>query len=107
MMRLTTQVDALQIAIEESKLTNNNDKIRYLRGLNECLQNFFTGYKYQRVKSTVMIEVITGFKNCMELDEKKESIFPEIQIHSYDAGDILVNCYSFNDNEGIEKSRIF
>ena len=79
----------LQTAIEESKLTENNDKIRYLRGLNECLQRFLVGYRYQTIKSPVLIEVISGYKNCMELDEKKESIFPEIQTHSYDAGDIL------------------
>ncbi len=104
---LTTQVDALQTAIEESKLNDNNDKIRYLRGLNECLEKFFIGYKYQKVKPAVLIEVITGFKNCLELDQKKESIFPEIQTHSYDGGDILVNCYSFKDNEGIGQSKDF
>ncbi|MEP6465457.1 MAG: hypothetical protein ABJB05_04095 [Parafilimonas sp.] len=104
---LTTQVDALQNEIEASKLSDNNDKIRYLRGLNESLQRFLIGYKYQTLKSPVIIEVVTGFKNCMELDEKKQSIFPEIQKHSYDAGDILVNCYGFNDNEGIGASKDF
>src|SRR5205809_1357222 len=44
---LTTQVDALQTSIEESKQADNNDKIRYLRGLNECLQKFLVGYRYQ------------------------------------------------------------
>ena len=104
---LTNQVDALQTSIEESKLTDNNDKIRYLRGLNESLEKFLIGYRYQTIKSVVLPEVISGFKNCMELDEKKESIFSEIQKHSYDAGDILVNCYSFNDNEGIDASKDF
>jgi hypothetical protein len=33
---LTEKVDALQNEIEASKVTENNDKIRYLRGLNEC-----------------------------------------------------------------------
>ena len=104
---LTTQVDALQTLIEQSKLADNNDKIRYLRGLNECLQRFLLGYRYQKIKSPVLIEVIAGFKNCMELDQKKQSIFPEIQTHSYDAGDILVNSYCFNDNEGIQQSKDF
>ncbi|MEO8711237.1 MAG: hypothetical protein ABI405_03885 [Parafilimonas sp.] len=104
---LTSQVDALQTSIEESKLTDNNDKIRYLRGLNECLERFLIGYSYQTIKAVVLPEVISGFTNCMALDEKKESIFPEIQKHSYDAGDILVNCYSFNDNEGMDASKDF
>jgi hypothetical protein len=104
---VTNQVDDLQTSIEESKLSDNNDKIRYLRGLNECLQRFLTGYRYQTMKSPVIIEVVSGFRNCMALNEKKESIFPEIQTHSYDAGDILVNSYSFNDNEGIDASKDF
>ena len=37
------------------------------------------------------------------LDEKKESIFPEIQKHSFDAANILVNCYGFNGNEGLDR----
>lgn len=105
---LTVQVDALQNAIEESKLADNNDKIRYLRGLNECLQKFLIGYKYQVLKSPVLIEVISGFKNCMSLDEKKESIFSEIQTHSYDAGDILVNSsVTFNANDGYQQCKDF
>ncbi len=104
---LTAQVDALQDAIEASKLSDNNDKIGYLRGLNECLQRFLSGYRRQTLKPSVLIEVISGFKNCMALDERKESIFPEIKKHSFDAGDILVNSYSFNNNEGIEDSKNF
>lgn len=104
---LTKQVDTLQNYIEESKLSDNNDKIRYLRGLNECLERFLNGYRYQTIKSVVLTEVISGFKNCMQLDEKKESILPEIQRHSYDAADILVNSYSFNENEGIDAAKEF
>ena len=102
---LMDQVDALQTSIEASKMADNNAKIRYLRGLNECLVRFYNGYRYQTIKSPVLPEVITGFKNCLELDQKKQSIFSEIQNYSYDVGDILVNCYSFNDNEGIDGSR--
>ncbi len=102
---LNNQVNQLQDYIEQSKLSDNNDKIRYLRGLNESLQRFLLGYKYQKIKSSTLIELIAGFKQCMLLDEKKESIFPEIQKHSFDAADILVNCYGFNDNEGIDESK--
>lgn len=101
------QVDQLQDYIEQSKLSDNNGKIRYLRGLNECLQRFLSGYKYQSLKSTVIIELIAGFKTCMLLDEKKESIFSEIQKHSFDAANILVNCYGFNGNEGLDESQDF
>jgi len=102
---LTVQVDAIQDYIEASKLSGNNDKLRYLRGLNECLQRFLSGYKYQTIKLPVLNELVTGFKNCLKLDEKKESIYPEIVTHSYDAANILVNCYSFNDNEGVAQSK--
>src|SRR6478609_9134797 len=54
---LTTRVDALQSAIEESKKTDNNDKIRYLRGLNECLEKFLASYRYQYIKSPALIDV--------------------------------------------------
>lgn len=99
---LTVQVDSLQYEIEASKLTGNNEKIRYLRGLNECLEKYLVGFRYQTIKSSVLVQLMKGFKNCMELDEKKESIFPEIQKYPFDVGDILVNSISFSDNAGIE-----
>jgi hypothetical protein len=102
---LTQQVDDLQNEIEASKLTENNDKIKYLRGLNECLQKFLVGYRFQTIKSPVLIEIISGYKQCMELDLKKESILPVIKTMSYDAGDILVNSVSFTGNEGIDASK--
>ncbi len=102
---LIEQVDDLQNEIEASKLTENNDKIKYLRGLNECLEKFLFGYRLQRIKSPALIEIISGYKQCMELDLKKESIFPVINKLSYDAGDIIVNCVSFTDNEGIAQSK--
>jgi hypothetical protein len=102
---LNNQVDQLQDEIEQSKLSDNNSKIRYLRGLNESLQRFLAGYKYQQIKAITLVELVEGFKQCMLLDEKKESIFPEIQKHSFDAADILVNCYGFNDNEGLDESK--
>lgn len=101
----TAQVDAIQDHIEASKLSDNNAKIRYLRGLNECLQRFSSGYRYQTIKLHVLPEVVGGFKNCLLLDEKKESIYPEIIKHGYSTADILVNCYSFNDNEGLQLSK--
>jgi hypothetical protein len=104
---LTERVDSIQDAIESSKIADNNDKIRYLRGLNEALQRFYIGFKYQTVKSPVLLEVVSGYKNCMVLDQKKQSIFPEIKRHSYDAGDILVNGYAFNNNEGLQASKDF
>jgi len=102
---LTTQVDALQVEIEQSKKTENNDKIRYLRGLNECLEKFLAAYRYQYIKSPALIDVVTGFKNCMALDEKKQSIVSEIQKYSFDVGDILVGSVSFSDNESIEECK--
>ncbi|HVX26689.1 MAG TPA: hypothetical protein VHB70_10125 [Parafilimonas sp.] len=102
---LTVQVDDLQNEIEASKLSENNDKIRYLRGLNECLQRFLNGYRFQTIKSPALIEIVSGYKKCLELDEKKESILPVIKTLSYDAGDILVNSVSFDGNEGIDASK--
>lgn len=99
------QVKQIQQHIEESKLTENNTKIRYLRGLNECLQKFLNGYRFQSIKTPALIEIISGFDECMQLDERKESIQPVIAELSYDAGDILINSVSFTGNEGIEPSK--
>ena len=102
---LTQQVDDLQNDIEASKLTENNDKIKYLRGLNECLERFLNGYRFQTIKTPALFEIVSGYKKCMELEIKKESIFPVIKTLSYDAGNILVNSVSFADNEGLEDSK--
>ncbi len=102
---VSVQVDSLQNYIEASKLSENNDKIRYLRGLNECLESFLRGYRLQEIKSPAIIDIITGFKQCLMLDEKKQSIEPVIQGLSYDAGNVIVNSVSFSGNDGIQASK--
>ena len=102
---VTTQVDDLQNEIEASKLTDNNGKIKYLRGLNDCLQKFLNGYRFQTIKSPAIIEIVSGFKQCMDLNDKKESIVPVIQKLSYDAADILLNSVAFSDNEGLDQAK--
>src|SRR5215471_13494588 len=62
---LIDKVDSLQNEIEASKVTENNDKIRYLRGLNECLQKFLLAYRLQKIKSPTLIEIVSIFGECM------------------------------------------
>ena len=64
---LTEQVDDLQNEIEASKLTENNDKIKYLRGLNECLQKFLVGYRFQTIKSPILLKLFPVTNNAWSL----------------------------------------
>ena len=63
------------------------------------------GYRFQTIKASAIIEIVSGYKQCMQLDERKESIQPVIAGVSYSAGDILVNGVSFSDNDGINASK--
>ncbi len=97
-------VDSIQTLIEANKQTDNNFKIKLLRGLNECLQSYITEYRYRKIKPVILIDLLTAYAEALKLDSDNESIEPVISKYSYEVDDILLHCVAFSTNAGIEAS---
>lgn len=101
---VTKTVDSIQSIIEANEQTESNDKIKYLRGLNECLQSYAIGFRTKELKPSIIIELLAAFKEALRLDSHGLSIEPVIIAHSYNVNNILLKSVSFSFNPGLYES---
>src|SRR5436190_3758655 len=102
---LVQGVDGIKTIIEKDSLLDNNKKIKFLRGLNETLNGYLNGFKYDSVRYSVLPDLLSAFKECMRVENNNKSIEPQIASYDYETGNILIRTVSFSQNKGIEKCK--
>ena len=104
---LCRRVDELQERIEFDSTLNTNGKKRYLRGLEALLSGFGKGYQARQIPASMAPDLVLGFSEAMQLDQKSLSIEPVIASHPYPVGLILVDCFLYpSPNPGVAPSRL-
>lgn len=101
---LFTKVDAIQDQIEADTTINSNEKIKYLRGLNDVLGAFETFYKQRKIKGEQLPDLVSAFKDGMDLDKQGLSIFSVIEANELEIGNIIIKSFSFQKNSGLDSS---
>jgi hypothetical protein len=101
---LFTQVDDLQTFIEADNTLDANNKIRFLRGLNDVLFYFDGLYTSRKITAVELPNVIAAFKEAMELERKEQSITPVVERYELEIGEMLTKAYPFQKNVGREDS---
>ncbi len=99
-------VDEFQEAIERDSLLAHNSKIKYLLGLESLLKGYNSNYHKKDFPATNAQALVDAFTKCVELDRNKESIEPVIRDNTYGVGKILIECFLFPENTGVDPSRI-
>jgi hypothetical protein len=94
-------VDDLQEQIERDSTLGNQLKIKYLLGLESLVKGYNNTYQRQDYPVTMAQSLVDGFAKAMALEKKGESIEPVISDNSYGVGKILVDCFCFTSNKGI------
>ncbi len=102
---LYNKVDQIQNDLEADTTIDSNERIKFLRGLNDALGSFETQFKQRRIKGEKLPELVNGFSDAMELDKKGGSIAPVIESTDLDIGNILIKCFSFQKNVGLDSSK--
>ncbi len=102
---LTTKVDALQNSIEADTSLNNNNKIKFLRGLNEALTMFLDEYKARKIKPILLPDLISSFAEAIPFEKDDHSIAFIIQKNDVDVDKILMHTISFSDNIGADSCK--
>ncbi len=102
---LYNKVDNLQDRIESEASLDANQKIKYLRGINEVLSSFENGYRVRQVKQIQLAAVIDAYSEAMNLEKQGQSILPVVEENDLEVGQILVKTYPFQKNSGLAASK--
>lgn len=102
---LYNKVDDIQNNIELDSSLNANEKIRFLRGLNEILTSFESAYLLKQLKAYEFPVLVNAFEDAMSLELKKAAITPVIRNLEPEAGSILLKAFPFQKNIGLAESK--
>jgi hypothetical protein len=71
---LYNKVDQIQDELEADTTIDSNERIKFLRGLNDALGSYETQYKQRRIKGEQLPGLINAFNDALELDKKGMSV---------------------------------
>jgi len=100
-------IDRLQCTIENDSLIKAQDKVRYLRGVENLLKTFITDQRSKKTGKVALPDVITAYESCMKADKIGNSIEPVIRKASYETGNQLIrgSKIAFEKNPGFKASQ--
>ncbi|MEO9144121.1 MAG: hypothetical protein ABI237_01065 [Ginsengibacter sp.] len=102
---LVRKVNVLRNDIESSDAyPTNNDKVRYLRYVEDLLKDFISAWKTHKINPSLAPLLVDNFHAIMQVNSRGESMAPLIQEVPYEIG--LLNSSIFNENPGYRESRI-
>ncbi len=102
---ITKSVNNIRDAIEADSSLDNNNKIKFLRGLNETLLAYMSGCKYELLHYSVLPDLLKAYEECMKDEKNGQSIEHTIAAYPYEIGDVIIRSIAFSNNVGIEPSK--
>jgi len=84
-------------------LSTNNDKIRYLRYIESLLRNFNSDWKSHKFSPVLAPVLVDNFSSIMKANMKGESMEGLIDEVPYEAG--IINAEIFKENAGYKESK--
>ena len=102
---LFNKIDQIQDGIEADSSFDSNQKIKFLRSLNEALALYESGFRSKELKAEQLPDLINAYQDAMGLERKGLSIKPVLVDNDYEIGDILVKCVAFQKNPGIVEGK--
>jgi hypothetical protein len=102
-----SSIDRLQCTIETDSLIKAQDKVRYLRGVENLLKTFITDQRSKKTGKVSLPEVIAAYEACMKADKNGHSIEPVIKKTSYETGNQVIrgSKIAFEKNTGFKASQ--
>jgi hypothetical protein len=104
---VVNRVDQFQCRIETDTLLPAQQKVRYLKGMENVLRFFVINVTSRKVKPLVIYNVISAYENCVEEDKNNRSILPVINKLSYtEALSVLKSdATTLEKNDGYKQSQ--
>ncbi|MEN9686412.1 MAG: hypothetical protein RLZZ28_2198 [Bacteroidota bacterium] len=95
------KVNNMRAAIESNSSLSDNAKFKWLRGVNEMLSAFISGYRNKMLQSAVLPAVVKAYEDAMQADLAGNSILDIIRENEPETGNILIDNFALKDNPGI------
>lgn len=98
------KIDDLQNSIEtNTKLASNNDKVKYLKYVEQLLKSYRVGWKNKQVLPAYGPMLVDNFEAIMKLNIESQSMVAIVNKLPYEVGKILSDIYT--DNNGYKDTR--
>jgi len=88
----------------DNDLPTNNDKVRYLRYVEDLLKDFILAWKKHSINPTLAPLLVENFHEIFEANIKGENMTPLIEKVPYEVG--AINASIFVENPGYQESKI-
>jgi hypothetical protein len=98
---LVGQINSYQQKIEKDNVLKQNDKLRWLRAMEDFLQRFYAGVKTKQVRSVDFMDLLNRFETGMALEIGGKSILPIVRDLDFNAAKLLSGGLAFNKNVGM------
>ncbi|MGN6194583.1 MAG: hypothetical protein ACTHOB_06570 [Ginsengibacter sp.] len=92
------------VEVNDAGLPTNNDKVRYLRYIEDLLKDFIMAWKKHTINPSLAPLLVENFHAIFDANIKGENMTPIIQKAPYEVG--LINASIFVENSGYEESKI-
>ncbi|MEO8852545.1 MAG: hypothetical protein ABI359_02125 [Ginsengibacter sp.] len=97
------KINVLRNDIEMDSVSSNNDKVRYLRYVDDLLRNFILGWRTHQFNPSLAPLLVDNFEEILFANIKGENMTPLIDKVPYEVG--LINSSIFVDNIGYAESK--
>ncbi|MGZ5190786.1 MAG: hypothetical protein ACXWCZ_07170, partial [Flavisolibacter sp.] len=102
---ITKKVDDLQCQLEKDSTIKDQQKVGYLRGISNFLNQFISQYKSKQFAASHFPTALETFNLAINKDKKGESIERLIEQGSYDVGKLVLASDLFGRNPGYKISQ--
>ncbi len=94
-------VDNMQASVELNKSIDENNKYKWLRGINDMLNAFASGYKAKLYKGAVLYDIIIAYRDAIDAELSNQSIKPIVEKYDFEVGEILTKNFALKENDGV------
>ena len=98
---LKNKVNFLQYFVETDKSIAEADKYKWLRGINDMLEQFAMQFKANTINPIYLSNLITAYFDAMILQISNQSLKPIIEANDLDVGTILLSNFALQNNVGV------
>jgi hypothetical protein len=102
---LLDKVDAIQASIELDSVLRDNEKKKYLKGLEILIRQTGSGARSRTFSPALAPDMVKSFESAVALDRQNKGIDEIVRTQHYWVGKTLVDCFSYPENRGVPASK--
>ena len=102
---LKVRINNLQAKIESDSNIDESAKFKWLRGINDMLNDFINAYKFKSVKGILLGDLILAYEDAMQKALQYQPITSVVEKNELEIGEILVSNFALKNNSGVTESK--